>query len=297
MGTAVQFTDPVTFHGEGAVWSTLWGGLRCVDMFAGDVLEIANAGSTVRHHLGELACMIRPIDEARSLVALERGVFVWHEHSGELEPIAEQLVDEGTRLNEGGCTPSGELLIGSVAWDARPGGGSLMRVARDGASTPVFDSVTISNGVGFSPDGATLYYNDSASGGIQVFDVTVDGTLAHGRRLASVETGGPDGLWVDELGGIWVAIYGAGAVHRYLPDGSLDEVVTVGARQVTSCTFGGPDLSTLFITTSRENLAPGDDPLAGSIFRIDPGVRGLPVLPYVPTTPRGSDQRQQKEAP
>ena len=297
MGTAVQFTDPVTFHGEGAVWSTLWGGLRCVDMFAGDVLEIANAGSTVRHHLGELACMIRPIDESRSLVALERGVFVWHEYSGELEPIADDLVPEGVRLNEGTCTPSGDVLIGSVAWDARPGGAALVRVGRDGAVTPVLDTVSISNGLGYSPDGSTLYYNDSASGGIQMFDVGDDGGLSHRRRLATVETGGPDGLWVDELGGIWVAIYGAGAVHRYLPDGTLDEVVSVGARQVTSCTFGGADLSTLFITTSRENLAPDDDPLAGSIFRIDLELRGLPVLPYVPATTRGPVHRQQKEAP
>src|SRR5690606_22296493 len=69
MLTAVQLTDPVTYHGEGAVWSPTWGGLRCVDMFAGDVLDIADDGSVTRRHVGDLACMIRPIDAERTLIA------------------------------------------------------------------------------------------------------------------------------------------------------------------------------------------------------------------------------------
>lgn len=87
----------------------------------------------------------------------------------------------------------------------------------------------------------------------------------------------PDGLTVDSQGGVWVALSNAGAVRRYAPDGRLDEVVEVAARKTTACTFGGPELDELFITTSREGLEAGDDPLAGSLFCVVPGVTGLPV--------------------
>jgi sugar lactone lactonase YvrE len=86
-------------------------------------------------------------------------------------------------------------------------------------------------------------------------------------------------LTVDEEGGVWVALYGGGAVRRYTPDGVLDDVIEVAAKQVTACTFGGQDHSQLFITTSREGLG-GEDPLAGSLFRSDVGVSGLPVREF-----------------
>jgi sugar lactone lactonase YvrE len=85
---------------------------------------------------------------------------------------------------------------------------------------------------------------------------------------------------VDEEGGVWVALYGGGAVRRYTPDGVLDEVIEVAAKQVTACTFGGSSLDQLFITTSREGLEPGEDPLAGSLFRAAVGVAGLPVREF-----------------
>ena len=87
-------------------------------------------------------------------------------------------------------------------------------------------------------------------------------------------------MTVDKEGGVWVALYEGGAVRRYTPDGVLDEVVEVPARKVTACTFGGPQLDQLFITTSREGLEPGADPLAGSLFRAVVGVRGLPVREF-----------------
>ncbi len=96
-------------------------------------------------------------------------------------------------------------------------------------------------------------------------------------------TGGerPDGLTVDADGGVWVAMNGSGVVHRYRADGVLDGVVRLPTAQVTACTFGGPGLDQLFITTSREGLAPDDDPIAGSLFRADVGVTGLPVQEFV----------------
>ncbi|WP_308216836.1 SMP-30/gluconolactonase/LRE family protein [Kocuria flava] len=85
---------------------------------------------------------------------------------------------------------------------------------------------------------------------------------------------------MDAEGAVWVALHGAGQVHRYRADGQLDTVVHVGARQTTACALGGDDLRTLYVTTSREGLAPGEDPAAGSLFAVRVGVPGLPVLPF-----------------
>jgi sugar lactone lactonase YvrE len=94
------------------------------------------------------------------------------------------------------------------------------------------------------------------------------------------EHGGPDGMTVDSEGYLWVAMWGGSAVRRYAPDGRLDGVVELPVSQVTACTFGGPDLDELYITTSREGLPEGKQPSAGAIFVAETGVRGLAVLPF-----------------
>jgi sugar lactone lactonase YvrE len=169
-----------------------------------------------------------------------------------------------------------------MAYDKRPGGGSVFRLDPDGKVSVVLEGVTISNGLDWSPDDSLAYYIDTMTYEVSVFDYDREQGLTGRRKF--VETppggGGPDGLVVDEEGGVWVAFFGGSAVHRYTSQGALDEVVEVGARQVTACTFGGPDLDRLYITTSREDLDPGDDPLAGSLFTVVPGVRGLPVRTF-----------------
>ena len=101
-----------------------------------------------------------------------------------------------------------------------------------------------------------------------------------GRRLFAEVDGKPDGLTVDAEGGVWTAVFDRGAVHRHRPDGVLDAVLDLPVRQVTACTFGGDELDRLYITTSREGLQDGDDPLAGSLFVAEPGVTGLPVRAF-----------------
>ncbi|HRN28244.1 MAG TPA: SMP-30/gluconolactonase/LRE family protein [Terrimesophilobacter sp.] len=280
---ATPFSAPVTYHGEGAVWAHSWGGLRCVDMLHGDVLHFDAHGIATRHHLGTIAAMIRPATPGVSLVARESDVVLWEESSGRLTTVANNLVPDGGRLNEGTCTPQGELLIGSLAQEFKQDGGRLMKVSPFGAAV-VLPSVTVSNGIGFSPDGTCAYYVDSPTYRLDVFTVTESGDLIERRPLAEFDParGAPDGLWVDEEGGIWLAMFGGSRVQRVLADGTLDLHVSVEARQVTSCTFGGPELSTLYITTSRENLDDGDDPLAGSVFHADVGISGLPVLTFTP---------------
>src|SRR5690606_23568937 len=105
--------------------------------------------------------------------------------------------------------------------------------------------------------------------------------LTHRRPFVELADGRPDGLVVDSEGGVWVAVNRTGAVHRYTSAGVLDEVVEVPPRQVTACTLGGGHLDQLFITTSKEGLSAGEDPLAGSLFVADVGVAGLPVREFV----------------
>ena len=146
----------------------------------------------------------------------------------------------------------------------------------------MLQNVTVSNGLEWSPDGSRAYYNDTATHRIDLFDYDGESGLAGRRPFVDLshEAKRPDGLTVDEQGGVWVALSNGGAVRRYTPHGVLDEVVEVPARKVTACTFGDPDLDQLFITTSREGLEPGDDPLAGSLFRARVGVTGLPVREF-----------------
>jgi sugar lactone lactonase YvrE len=277
---AEQVTGPVAYHAEGPVWSDRWGGLRWVDMLAGDVLSLAEDGTVRRRHVGGVAAALRPRRGGGAVIAVERG-FTLEDGDGTLTPLQPVWSDAGVRMNEGGCDPDGRFWCGSMAYDQRPGAAALYRLDPDGTVRAVLAGVTVSNGLDWSPDGSLAYYDDTATHRVDVFDYDRDAGLTGRRPFVQMpDDGNPDGLTVDAEGGVWVALYGSGVVHRYTPAGVLDDVVEVPTAQVTACTFGGPRLDQLFVTTSREGLAPGDDPFAGSLFRTDVGIAGLPVREF-----------------
>jgi sugar lactone lactonase YvrE len=276
---AEQATDPVAHHGEGPVWSERWGGLRWVDMLAGDVLSL-RSGTVERRHIGTVVAAVRPRRGGGAVIGVERGFALEHP-DGTLTTHEELWTSRDVRMNEGGCDPDGRFYCGSMAYDQARGAASLYRLDPDGRVTVVLAGVTVSNGIDWSPDGSRAYYNDTATHQVAVFDYDPDAGLTDRRVFVSIPDGGrPDGLTVDADGGVWVAISNGGVVRRYRPDGVLDEVVDVAARKVTACTFGGAELDRLFVTTSREGLAPGQDPLAGSLFTVTPGVAGLPTREF-----------------
>jgi sugar lactone lactonase YvrE len=185
-------------------------------------------------------------------------------------------------MNEGGCDPQGRFYCGSMAYDETSGAGSLYCLETDGAARRVVDGVTISNGIVWSLDGTQVYYVDTPTQRVDVFDHDpVTGELSGRRPVVHIDpaVGAPDGLTQDAEGGLWVALWGGGAVHRYTLDGRLDAVVEVGPLQVTACAFGGADLDELYITTSRDKLS-APEPAAGAVFGHRPGVRGVPVRTY-----------------
>jgi sugar lactone lactonase YvrE len=278
---AEQLTDPVAYHAEGPVWSESWGGLRWVDMFAGDVLSLGHDGTIVRDHVAELVAALRPRREGGAVLGVARG-FALQDPDGTIRVLDDLWHDETVRMNEGGCDPDGRFYCGSMDYGKRPGAGALHRLDPDGTVTVVATGLTVSNGLEWSPDGSRAYYNDTDTYRTDVLDYDAEAGLTGRRTFVEVppDVGRPDGLTVDAEGGVWVAMNHGGAVHRYTPEGALDAVVEVAARQVTACTFGGPGLEQLFITTSREGLEPGDDPLAGSLFRAEPGVGGRPAREF-----------------
>jgi sugar lactone lactonase YvrE len=273
-----QLTDVVAYHGEGPVWSPSWGGLRWVDMLAGDVLSLGSDGAVERRHVGEIAAALRPRRGGGAVIGIERG-FALQDRDGRIRPLAEVWSDPSVRMNEGGCDPDGRFYCGSMAYDQRPGAASLYRLDPDETVHIVLENVTLSNGLDWSPDGRLAYYTDTATHSISVFDYDPDSGLTGRRPFVALESN-PDGLTVDAEGGVWTALYDGGAVRRYAPEGRLDAVIEVPARKVTVCTFGGGRMDELFITTSREGLEPGDDPRAGALFRALPGVTGLPVREF-----------------
>ncbi|TWD81751.1 sugar lactone lactonase YvrE [Kribbella amoyensis] len=279
---AEQITAADAAHGEGPVWWPGWGGLRWVDMLVGDLLHLdERTGEVARHHVGKVAAMIRPRASGGMILAGEHTIQVTDEPAGPATTIATPLSDPAVRFNEGGCDPHGRFYVGSMAYDESPGRGVLLRVDQDHQVETVLTGVTISNGLAWSPDGSRAYYADSTTHQIDSFAYDEDAGLHDRKTFVRIpaEQGVPDGLTVDAEGGIWAALWEGGAVHRYSPAGELDQVVELPAAKVTACTFGGDQLDRLYITTSRHGET-SPVPSAGAVFAVEPGVRGLPTLPY-----------------
>lgn len=190
---------------------------------------------------------------------------------------------EGMRGNDAAVDPAGRLWAGTMRYDQAEGGGFLARVEPGGKATVVLPSVSISNGIGWSPDERLMYYVDTPTRRIDVFDYEVDtGEIRNRRPLAEVTDtdGKPDGLCVDAAGCVWVAVNGGGQVRRYTPAGELDVTIDVPAVQVSACCFGGPDLTDLYVTTGREGFTDeqaAGQPLAGSLFVARGRTDGLPT--------------------
>jgi sugar lactone lactonase YvrE len=221
-------------------------------------------------HVGAVA----PVAGGGYVLAAGQG-FLFVDDDGSVRDLAQPEAGRAdVRMNDGACDPQGRFWAGTMAYDESPGAGALYRLELDGRCSTVLTGMTISNGIGWSPDGATMYLSDSGTGLVEAFDFDGDTGAIGGRRtLVQVDRPGaaPDGLTVDEEGDVWVGLYGGWAVERYRPDGSLRGSVDIPAAQATSCAFGGPDLSTLFVTTGRERLGEAAlerQPDAGRVFAV-----------------------------
>lgn len=187
------------------------------------------------------------------------------------------------RMNDAKCDAAGRLWGGTMTVERRPGACALYRLDPEGTVSSALGGVTLSNGLGWSPDGRTMYYIDTPLRRVDAFDFDVDtAAITRRRHLVQMEAGvgNPDGMTVDAEGCLWVAMAHGSAIRRYTPAGRLDKVVTLPVRKVTSCSFGGPGLDQLFVTTACVGLSEQElvtEPLAGAVLCCAVGARGLPA--------------------
>jgi sugar lactone lactonase YvrE len=196
--------------------------------------------------------------------------------------IAEAPARDGVRFNDAAVDPAGRVWVGSMDIKEKEPLGTLYRLDTGGTLTPVVKGATVSNGIGWSPDGTRMYYNDSPLRRIDMFDYDqATGEAFGGRMFADLSgaNGFPDGLTVDADGYVWVAMFAGGALRRFTPAGHQDAVLPLPVSQPTSCAFGGPGMADLFVTTAYRDLTEAQraaEPLAGRLLRLRPGPVGLP---------------------
>ena len=285
-------TTEQTLLGEGARWDARREELLRVDILAGRVYRdrVAEDGAltAVRtYQLPMTVGAIAPVEGGEGwLLAAGRG-FVHLHPDGSLDTIAE-VAPPGARMNDGVCDPQGRFWAGTMAHDHHSGGGELYRLDRHGQIEPILTGLTIPNGLGWSPDCSTMYLIDSGPRVVHAYGFDPGtGAISEGRVLLTVaeELGAPDGMTVDAVGDLWVAIYGGGRVHRYSPDGVLLQALMVPAKQSTSCAFAGPGLHRLYVTTATEDWTDEqrrDEPAAGLAYRFDTDTTGLQATPFRP---------------
>ena len=274
--------------GEGPCWHGASGSLLWTDIAGSRIHRLHPAtGEVWTRGLQQMAGAVLPRSAGGLALCLQDGVYLTDSDEGEPRLLAAIEPDDATtRLNDVKTDRAGRLWGGTMALDARTDAGAFYRIAADGTVTPVASPVTISNGIEWSPDGSRMYYIDTATHRMDVFDFDLDAGAASGRRPFidfDPALGLPDGMTVDADGGLWVAFYDGWAVRRFGPDGQLDRSIELPAARTTSCAFGGADLDQLFVTSARDGLTEGQlaqQPHAGSLFVIEPGVRGLPVAPF-----------------
>ncbi|MFJ2768831.1 SMP-30/gluconolactonase/LRE family protein [Streptomyces sp. NPDC087300] len=264
--------------GEGPTWDAAAERLIWVDILASRVHTYAPATGrrtvmATEQHVGAA----KPRAGGGLVVNLRDGIGLYGPDGSSFRWLVRDPVP-GRRGNDAAVAPDGALWAGTMRYDEARGGGGLARIAPDGTVTAQPGEVSVSNGTGWSPDGRLMYYVDSPTHRIDVFDYDTATQRALNRRpFAHIEEGAgfPDGLTVDAEGRVWVALWDGAAIRRYAPDGRLDRVVGLPVRRPTACAFGGPELRDLYVTTARTGIE-RPHPLSGSVLVLPDAGRGLP---------------------
>jgi sugar lactone lactonase YvrE len=260
--------------GEGPTWDTSTSTLLWVDILGSAVHRYDPGRGTdsvlpTPQHVGAA----KPRAAGGLIANLRDGVALLDADGGQRWLVYWER--EGVRGNDAAVDGAGRLWAGTMRYDTAEGGGWLARVEPDGAAKVLLDDVTISNGIAWSPDNTLMYYIDTPTSRVDVFDYDLaTGSATDRRPLCTVE-GSPDGMCVDADGCLWVAVWGGSAIRRYTPEGKLDREVPLPVSQPTACAFGGPDFTDLYVTTAREGLENPEE-LAGSLLVLPGFGVGLP---------------------
>jgi sugar lactone lactonase YvrE len=272
---------------EGPIWDAATNTLVFVDCHLGHINQLEPAKNLLTTlETGQTIGVALPCKSDGFVATSASGLLYCDKQAGTslLVPVEAGL--PGNRMNDGKCDSRGRLWSGTFSTDFKRDAGSLYRIDPDLSLTRAVSGIRVSNGLAWNEDETLMYFNDTLSRAIDVFDYDIEhGTLANRRRFVDIDRqeGLPDGMTVDAEGHVWVALFFGSQVRRYSPEGKLVGVVQLPAARVTSCNFGGEDLQDLYVTTANFSLHDDGhlhEAKAGHVFKCRPGVRGLPSYPF-----------------
>ncbi|MCM4155758.1 SMP-30/gluconolactonase/LRE family protein [Gramella sp. AN32] len=273
--------------GESPVWDSYAHCLYWIDITSGQLhrFYIKNRKHEVLN-FKRVVCAIARCSTGQILIAFKRKIAILNDfHIDSLRSKTTLLSERGIRFNDGQIDPNGRLWIGSMSELGLKNQGVLMKVDSKFKATVALDGLGVSNGMCWSRDKSTFYHIDTYQQQVKAYDYSEgSASIGNPRVIAHIPKawGKPDGMTIDIQGKLWIALWGGGAVSRWDPaTGICIGKIDLPVSQVTSCVFGGDNLSDLYITSARIGLGGKkrlEEPLAGSVFKISiPGVRGLPA--------------------
>ncbi|TPM47136.1 SMP-30/gluconolactonase/LRE family protein [Mesorhizobium sp. B2-2-4] len=279
--------DVKTTLGEGPLWDVEQERLYWIDSFDGRVFRATADGREIRswNVPMKIGSMALRKDGGGAVVSLQRGFHLLDFATGEVTPIHDPEPDKPmNRLNDGKVDRRGRFFAGSMDTMEEGPSGGLYRLDPDFSVTRIDSGIICSNGPCWSPDDRTFYFADTWTGEIWAYDYDIEtGTASNRRTFVRVDTsrgGAADGSTVDAEGCLWNALVYDGRLVRYAPDGSIDRIIDMPVKKITSAMFGGPKLDTLYVTSMAKPPLPrfpGDGVLRGSLFAITGlGVTGVP---------------------
>ncbi len=276
--------------GESPVWSPSEHRLYWCDITGQKIHRYdPESGKNETFHLPEPVTAIALCSLGSLLLSLKKDFALYDLESGQLTYRGDPEQDKPeNRFNDAKCDRQGRFWAGTmdnVKWKSPAG--ALYRFDPDGTISCHQRNVCCANGMGWSPDNRTMYFTESFRYAVYAYDFDAEtGTISNRREFASLDpaSGGfPDGLTVDAEGHVWSVHNAIGKVVRYSPEGKIECEVRLPVPRPCGCIFGGENLDVLYITTARETLTPeqiSQYPLSGSLFAVNPGVRGIPETPF-----------------
>ncbi len=275
--------------GEGPAWDGVNHRLYWVDIRAGNLHSFQPETGTDKYiTLGETIGCVAPSQSGDMVMAVRGGFASMNPNTQKMIQLAK--VEEnlpGNRFNDGKCDPAGRFMAGTMDNAEIEASGMLYSFSAEGVLKTLLTGLRISNGLAWSPDFKTFYHIDTPSRQITAYDYDLaSGDLEDPRTIVTIpsELGWPDGMTSDMEGTLWVAMWGGAKITRWNPGtGQLMEVIPVPALNVTSCVFGGPDLTDLYITSARKGMNEmqlAKFPSSGGLFRIKTGNQGMPTFVF-----------------
>ena len=275
------FSDYSCELGEGPFWDSKRSRLHWVDIIGKKIISQNLDGSNI-HALevdGNPGCVVLS-DDGTMVAGVDNQISSLDGGGNLLKVLADTKEGSGLRFNDGKCDPSGRFWVGSMDRKEKNKLGSLYSWNSIEGLVNREQGVTVSNGMGWSPDNSLFYYIDSPTREVSVYDFDLStGSINNKRRFISFseEDGFPDGMTIDNEGRLWIAFWGGSKIMCVNPDSkAIEEVVSFPVSKITSCAFGGEKMDKLFITSAKVQVNEKDEPMAGKTFVVSPGVKGLP---------------------